>query len=259
MHIPTVLMESRLRQAIDQEALDLVYQPIISLRDDSVFAVEALLRWHDEDLGNVPPGTFLPVARRMRMMPQITRFVLRRACRQIAEWNARFGTCISAAVNISPDDLENPGLIDEIGDVLVRSGLPPERLIIEITEETIVREIETARNALEELRNLSINIAIDDFGTGYSALTYLNTFPATFLKLDRSFITGRNTTNEVTAVVTGIVRLAKSIGISVVAEGIETAGDEAFVRDMGCQYVQGYYYAVPQEAGAVESILTSHL
>ena len=256
--LPPVLLETRLRQAIEQQSFHLVFQPIMSLPDNGIFALEALLRWHDQDLGNVPPALFLPVARRLRMTNSITRFVLQEACRQVAAFNRDHGTDISAAVNVSPEDLEDPGLLHDIQQALKNSDLSPDKLIIEITEEAIVREVEAARETLRQLRSLEIDVAIDDFGTGYSALTYLNVFPISSIKLDRSFIAGREASEEVASVIQGIIQLSHSIGISVVAEGVETPSDEEFVRAIGCNLAQGFYYAVPQGVDSVESLLNRY-
>lgn len=236
-------LEMDLRKAIEQEALELHYQPQIGLRSQAVEGFEALLRWRHPERGYVSPEEFVAIAEEIGLIDRLGHWVLRRACEDALQWPQ--SVCI--AVNLSPVQFRNDAFLDEVRDALATSGLNPERLELEITEGVLLEDTDRTLYLLETLRDIGVQIAMDDFGTGYSSLGYLRKFRFDKLKIDRSFVSGMTTSADSLAVVHAICGLCSSLGIETIAEGVESSRQARKLRQMGCRQGQGYHYskAVP--------------
>jgi diguanylate cyclase (GGDEF)-like protein len=235
--------------ALHEGQLHLVYQPIIDLAGERSPGAEALLRWRHPRLGLVPPDRFIPIAERTGAINAIGLWVLDQACRQAVTWDIRY-----ISVNLSPRQLQEPTIVHDIVAVLRRTGLAPERLVLEVTESAIVDEA-AGIPALRALRSHGIRIAIDDFGTGYSSLQYLTRMPVDILKIDRSFVRELNGTPAGAAVTEAVIRLSQALHLTTIAEGIETAEQAAELRRLGCLKGQGYLYAPPLPPDELDAIL----
>jgi diguanylate cyclase (GGDEF)-like protein/PAS domain S-box-containing protein len=232
-----------LRRAVAQNELKLHYQPQIRAADGAVYGVEALARWHDPVLGDVPPSRFIPFAEESGLIAEIGLWSLREACRQIAEWR-RLGLnvpCVS--VNLSPINFQSADLAAQVADVIAEYGLPPEALMLEITEGVFMDERSTAIQTMHAIRALGVGLSLDDFGTGYSSLSRLAHLPIRELKIDRSFMRNIESGASARAIATAVVRVGQSLNMVVVAEGIETNEQRALLTELGCDAMQGYLYA----------------
>ena len=232
-----------LRGAITNDALKLHYQPQIRTIDGAIHGVEALARWHDAVLGEVSPSKFIALAEECGLIEQIGLWSLREACRQMAEWrNAGLDIpCVS--VNLSPINFQNPNLAATVAGILADLGLPPEVLMLEITEGVILNERSVAIETMDTLRKLGVGLSLDDFGTGYSSLSRLAHLPIRELKIDRSFISDVENDPCARAIVTAVVRVGQSLQLTVVAEGVETDGQRNLLAELGCDVIQGFLYA----------------
>jgi diguanylate cyclase (GGDEF)-like protein len=241
-----------LRQAIVDDQLYLLYQPIVDLDDDRLIGVEALVRWAHPERGPLPPGEFIPLAERSGLVVPLGRWVLRQACRDFVTWSARDGAPAVLNVNVSARELREPGFAAEVAAVLARTGMPAHRLVLEVTETAVV-ELGTAVTNLRALRELGVRISLDDFGTGHSTFTLLQNLAVDELKLDRSF-TQADATGEPT-VAAAVWQLARVFGLDVVAEGVETPQQAARLRQLGYQAAQGYHFARPMPAADIARAL----
>ncbi|GEM_PF-396358 len=240
-------IESSLRKALENQELTLYYQPQIN-PDGQAVSAEALMRWHSEELGWVPPSRFIPVAERSGLIGALGEVALRQACRQCQIWRASLNPEFTIAVNLSAAQFKNEGLIDHVALVLHEFGLPGSALELEITEGVVMEDVARGQAVLKELKRLGCRLAIDDFGTGYSSLAYLKRFPVDVLKIDKSFIDGLGVEADDTAVAEAIVGLARSLNLQVVAEGVETAAQLDMLRQITQRngyLAQGYFYAPP--------------
>ncbi|WP_156680148.1 putative bifunctional diguanylate cyclase/phosphodiesterase [Sphingomonas profundi] len=244
-------MEIDLREALANGQLSLDFQPIYALVNDSISGFEALLRWHHPEHGLIPPVEFIPVAEDTGLIQQIGEWVIHEACRQAMTWPG----ALRVAVNVSPLQFRNPGLANIIFQAIGRSGLPPARLEIEITESIFLDSADATLAMLHRLRTLGIRIALDDFGTGYSSLSYLRSFPFDKIKIDRSFVTDINATQSAAAIVHAIVDLARALGMETTAEGVEDERQLTELRQQGCSSIQGYLMSRPIPAGEVVDML----
>jgi predicted signal transduction protein with EAL and GGDEF domain len=251
-----LLLELDLRDALASEQFFLVYQPIFNLQSGETTGVEALLLWRHPDRGVVQPDDFIPVLEDSNMIVDVGRWVLQEACRQGAYWHAR-GHRLDVSVNVSARQLETDQLIDDISSALGASGFDPRSLIVEITETAIMRNVSTVVSRLVALKATGVRIAIDDFGTGYSSLAYLQRFPVDTLKIDRSFIAAMGDSPESGALIRTLVQLGKTLGLETLAEGIEEAAQYSQLERDQCDSGQGYLYARPLDADAVEAFLTA--
>jgi diguanylate cyclase (GGDEF)-like protein len=247
-------LEMDLREALEKEEFFLVYQPTLDLSDMTPNGVEALIRWEHPVRGVVQPADFIPLLEETGMITEVGRWVLREACRQGAAWRAA-GYPIGMAVNVSGRQLDNDRLVDEVEGALIDSGLDPEALTIEITETTLMRNIEETARRLTEIKRLGVRIAIDDFGTGYSSLAHLQRFPVDALKIDRSFISGLKHNQEGETLIHTLVQLGKALSIETFAEGIEQAQELSLLRDENCDSGQGFLFARPLDVAATEEYL----
>ena len=253
-------LEGDLRRAIDDGQLAVVYQPVVALASGTLAGFEALVRWHHPVDGTLPPAAFLPIADEAGLMMRVTDFVLNCACRQLASWKREFAGALSptltVAVNVSGHDIAQRSFVARVSRALVESGLEPRELCLELTENILMERLEGALAVLGELRRLGVTLAIDDFGTGYSSLSSLSTLPIDALKIDRSFVARLDTGANEVAVVRSIVLLAKSLGKTIVAEGIETPEQMEQLRELGCKLGQGYHHGRPMPPDEVSAALS---
>jgi diguanylate cyclase (GGDEF)-like protein len=239
-------IEAGLHRAIEKGELVLHYQPKVSLADGAVVGVEALLRWHRPGEGLVSPADFIPVAEQTGLIVPIGAWVLEEACREATQWRgSRGGADVTVAVNVSTHQLTQAEFPDQVAAVLARSGLPASALTVEITESALIDDVGSARTSLVRLRALGVSVSADDFGTGYSSLSYLQHYPIDELKIDRSFVSRLDASSDGEAIVRSVIDLAHSLGMHVVAEGVETVDQMLALRRMGCNIAQGYYFARP--------------
>jgi diguanylate cyclase (GGDEF)-like protein/PAS domain S-box-containing protein len=245
------LLQEDLRAALDGNQLRLAYQPIIDIRAGAIVGFEALLRWQHPQRGLLSPDAFIPIAEESGLIEPIGAWVLKRACLDAAAWPKP----IRVAVNISPAQFGSAMLLSHVAQALAASHLPADRLEVEITEALFMNQMAESGRFLADMRTLGIRIALDDFGTGFSSLGYLTRFPIQKLKIDRSFVSGSADPENRRAVVEAIVGIATSLGFVTTAEGVETAADLAWVRELGCDQAQGYYFARTLSAEAVSGFI----
>jgi EAL domain-containing protein (putative c-di-GMP-specific phosphodiesterase class I) len=239
-------LETDLRHALRHNQFELYYQPILNLQSRTVSGVEALVRWNHPKRGLVPPDVFIPMAEETGLIVPIGQWIFREACRVARLWQDEFpqeNRVIS--VNLSARQFAQPHLAQDIAQILMDSGLPPQRLILEITESILMSDAKNTIATLNELKQIGLFLSVDDFGTGYSSLSYLRRFPVSSLKIDRSFISGLGNSSGDTAIVRAIITLAEALGLSVVAEGVETAEQRDQLREFGCEFAQGFLFARP--------------
>ena len=246
-------LEHDLHQALERDELQVAYQPIVRLGDDRVEAFEALLRWRHPSRGILLPAAFVPLAEEIGLIQELDDLALRRACAQLAAWRATGAVDARVSVNVSVAQAVRGGLAERVLGDLRAHGVPPEALLIELTESALVDELDAVVGELEQLRLAGVGVQIDDFGTGYSSLGALGRLPIDALKIDRSFLAELETSPSQQAIVTSIVALARTLGIEVVAEGVENAAQLAFVRSLGCPLVQGNAFAEPCDAEALRA------
>ena len=240
-------LAAAIERAVERGEIGVHYQPIVDLSTRRVVALEALARWDRRERGLLAPTTFVPLADELGIMVEIGRTVLREACRQARAWQCAFPghEDLTVTVNLAPSELHNPQLATEVATILLETGLQPDRLVLEITESGVMRSPEEALRTMRELRELGVALALDDFGTGHSSLAHLREFPLDTLKIARPFVAGLPAGELDGVFVDAIVRLATSLGLSVVAEGIESAGQADAVAALGCAQGQGFHFGEP--------------
>ncbi len=244
-------LEFSLRQALENNEFVLNYQPVVDANDEQIVSFEALLRWNSEEHGMVSPVKFIPLAEDTRLIVPIGEWVLREACKEAARWPEN----VKVAVNVSGEQLLDPGFIPSVVGALSMSGLPAQRLEIEVTESIFVRDAGTARAALEQIMSLGCGIALDDFGTGYSSLAYIRNLRFSTIKVDRSFVQGAATGNrESLAIIRAVVAMAESLEMSTTAEGVETERELELIRQLGSRKIQGYYFGRPMGANEARGL-----
>jgi diguanylate cyclase (GGDEF)-like protein/PAS domain S-box-containing protein len=250
-------IETELRGAIEREELRLFYQPIVAVADGEIEGVEALIRWQHPERGLLSPAEFIPIAEETSLILELGRWVLGLACRQAARWHADHGDWppIRVSVNLSTRQLADRQLVEHVSEVLRRTGVEPACLSLEITESVLMQEVDFSVEMLHALRALGVGLHLDDFGTGYSSLSYLKRFPLDVLKLDRSFVSGLGIDTEAPIIAAAIIEMARALGLTVIAEGVETKAQLASLRSLGCHSAQGYYFARPLPADAVTAFL----
>ncbi len=253
-------LETDLRRALERREFQIFYQPIVDLESGRIVAFEALARWLHPERGLLHPKDFIPTAEETGLIILIGRHVLYEACRQLVSWHHRFPSfqSLSMSVNLSGREFSQSNLIDQIVDVLEETGLAPSRLRLELTESTLMEHNRPVPEKLKRLRDLQIQLHIDDFGTGYSSLNYLQQLPADVLKIDRSFIRRMHDHNGASEIVGTIIDLARSLGMNVAAEGLETANELAHLRNLRCGFGQGYFFAEPLDRERASSLLATN-
>jgi len=251
-------LRNDLQRAIDTEEFFLVYQPIVKVDDEKLQSVEALIRWRHPERGVVSPLDFIPFAEENGQIIDIGRWVLRHACTTVARWQRLFPReeAVRVSVNVSPVQFHDPGFLDELKSILHESKLTPDCLMLEITEGVLVRDSEAVANRLNEIKKLGVRLAIDDFGTGYSSLGYLRKFPLDLLKIDKSFVDSIASGPEDSALARAIVKLGDTLGLTVVAEGVESKDQANVLQEMGCDLAQGYLYSRPVDEDQIEALLS---
>ncbi|CAD7040568.1 GGDEF domain-containing protein [Pseudorhizobium endolithicum] len=243
-----------LREAAAQNALQVVYQPMYSVDGSSIECMEALVRWRHPDKGMIAPNVFIPMAEEMGIISGITRFVLEQACRDCGGWEQSVGV----SVNLSVHDLRTPGIVDDVLAILARTGLPPTRLHLEVTESCFIDDPVAIRNVLHQLRVKGVTIAIDDFGTGFSSLSYLTSLPLDIVKVDRAFIRDITLDPQRIKLLRGITDLSRDLGLRIVIEGVETRDQLQLISDNRfADFIQGYVYSPPVEADVAAGMLRS--
>lgn len=243
-------LQNDLRQALDRGELALHFQPKIDGVRGQISGVEALLRWNHPRHGMVSPVVFIALAERFGLIGRLGNWVINEACRQTAEWS-RSGLRMRVAINLSVHQLRESGLAERIEQALLRHGLDASQLLCEITESVAMEDIKATQRTFEGLARIGVFLSIDDFGTGYSSLNYLRQLPAQQLKIDRSFVNDLEGSDDARAVVAAVVSLAHALGLRVVAEGVETSGQRDILLDMGCDELQGFFYARPMAAATL--------
>ncbi len=249
-------LETDLRLALDREELVVHYQPIVTLHDGNIVGVEALVRWRHPSRGLILPGEFIPVAEETGLIQELGAWVLEHAGGQVRTWQERFPQTrpLQLSVNLSPRQVQDPHLVQDVTALLRRIGLDPRTLVLELTENVFMHDTDEAVAKLAALKQLGIRIAIDDFGTGYSSLGYLTHLPVDILKIDRCFIAELGTGSEGSVVAEAVVRLSQALHLDTVAEGVEEAGQAKGLRELGCPLGQGYYFARPLSSADFEAL-----
>jgi len=248
-------LASELRQALVRNEFHLVYQPSVEMKTGRIVAVEALIRWRHPERGNVGPDEFIPIAESLGLIRQIDQWVLEHACQQLIRWDEMRLPPLRMAVNVSAGSFGHPDFLAGISQALRSTGVPPSRLLVEMTESAILRMGEDTERSMLALHNLGIAVAIDDFGTGYSSLAYLKLPAVAYLKIDRSFVTGLPTNGNDVAITEAMVAIARSLDLHTIAEGIETEGQHEFLVRAGCQEGQGFLYSRPLPPDEIERLL----
>jgi diguanylate cyclase (GGDEF)-like protein len=245
-------IKRELSRAIATRSFDIYYQPIVRSDSSEVVGVEALLRWNHPNRGDIPPGLFVRVAEEAGMMDQLGALVLRRALADAARWPDLY-----VAVNLSPVQVRNRKFVDVVREILAETKADPARLVLEITETVLIDDPLTAKARLEDLRKLGVKLALDDFGSGYSSLAYLQQLPFDKLKIDRGFVAALDQSANAGVIIQAIVTLGRALGMSVLIEGVETEEQRVLLRLAGCNEMQGFLFAKPATAEAIDRILAS--
>ncbi len=253
--------EAEMRRAIGEGQFRVHYQPKVDLHTGGIVGFEALVRWEHPERGMIPPLEFIPLAEDTGLIVPIGEWVLREACHQACRWREQHPSFadppLTISVNLSVRQLRQKDLTQRIARILHETGLAPEGLSLEITESVLMEDAEGAIATFGSLKDLGVGLEIDDFGTGYSSLSYLKRFPADYLKVDKSFVDGLGEDAEDTAIVSATISMAHALGLKVIAEGVETAGQLARLRELGCDTGQGYYFSRLLLAGAAGELLRS--
>jgi EAL domain-containing protein (putative c-di-GMP-specific phosphodiesterase class I) len=262
-------IQAALEDAVKSSAFTLVYQPIVALSSGEIAGFESLIRWPHPRWGMMLPGQFITLAEETGLIVPLGAWVLRQALSDMARWRRELPSRAElesgaaepdtggphVSVNVSARQFRDPGFVDNVRQALHESGLPPSALLLELTESLLLSGNDQIRADLDELRGTGVKLAIDDFGTGYSSLGYLLDLPIDVLKIDKTFVTGIASSWRRHALVEGIVRLARTLEVEVIAEGIETETERELLAGMGCQFGQGYLLSVPVESGAAAAML----
>ena len=257
--IQRLQLEIDLRKAIYQQELVVHYQPILAIPTGSVVGFEALVRWQHPQKGLVSPAVFIPIAEETGLITQIGHWVLKRSCQQLLQWQAeqRLSAPLTMSVNLSARQFTQPDLVEQIDQILAETQLDPRYLKLEITESAIMRNAQATAIVLQELRKRHIQLSIDDFGTGYSSLSYLHSFPVDTLKIDRSFVQQMGENADSLGLVPLIINIAQKMGMTVVAEGIETQMQLDHLKALNCDFGQGFFFFKPLEADKISALLAS--
>ncbi len=252
-------LEKDLREAIGQENFSLYYQPIVSLTNETIIGFEALLRWKHPEKGFIDPEVFIPLAEDNDLILPLGKWVLRRACTDMASWLAKFGPGLpySVSVNISGKQLKSIQLVEDVSSALAEAGLDPGHLVLEITESAIIKDLNTALSILLKVKEMGVRLHLDDFGQGYSSINLLHKLPFDTMKIDRSFVSGIAANSINRDVVKTIINLGHTMHKKVIAEGIEEAGEADALKDFSCENGQGYYYAKPMDKNDLETYILS--
>jgi len=249
-------IERHLRHALDKEEFEIAYQPIVDCATRKIVGAEALLRWSNDELGRQRPDVFIPIAEQTGIIVPIGRWVAKTACSQVADWNSRLGQNLKLAVNVSPRQFRNKNVLSTVAGGL-ETGLDPALLEIEVTEGLLVSDQPETLELLDELKAMGVSLAMDDFGTGYSSLSYLKKLPFDCMKVDQSFVRDIADDPDDLALVSAAITMAKSLGLKVVGEGVETEEQLQILTNLKCDFIQGYLFSRPIDAATFEQLLAS--
>jgi diguanylate cyclase (GGDEF)-like protein len=254
-------LENDLRWAIEREEFELYYQPIVCLTTQQIKGFEALVRWHHPLRGFLSPSEFIPIAEENGLIVPLGLWVLRQACRQMYLWQSNFSGISDwkISVNISSKQLTQVNFVGQVKQILQETGLAPNNLKLEITESSLIEDTQITIAILKHLKALGVEFSLDDFGTGYSSLSYLHMFPFNTLKIDRSFVSSMEKSNEKLGIIRAIVTLAQNLSMDVISEGIETVAQLAQLKVLKCQYGQGYFFAKPLNSQGIETLIKTEL
>jgi EAL domain-containing protein (putative c-di-GMP-specific phosphodiesterase class I) len=247
-------LENQLRRALEKGELQLCFQPVLRV-DGGLDGLEALLAWENPKFGKIGAGRFIPIAEESGMIVTIGAWVLNEACMQNARWQTQGRPATRVSVNVSSLQFARPDFYDTVAAALMNSGLPPQCLELELTESMIMRDVEEAVRRMWQVRRLGVSMSIDDFGTGYSSLSYLRRLPVDSLKIDRSFVAEVTSSGSSLPLIQTIIVLAHNMGLTVVAEGVETREQHNVLRSLGCDKVQGHLFGEPMPVEAIERLL----
>lgn len=251
-------LEIDLRRGIEREEFELYYQPIVSLETDRISGFEALLRWHHPQRGMIPPDKFIPIAEETGLIMPIGKWILQKACQQMQQWQQQFSIAgLKISVNLSGRQFSQVGLVEQVEEILLLTGLDAGSLKLEITETTIMENEKTITKILSQLKSRNVQLNIDDFGTGYSSLSRLRNFPIDTLKIDRSFVSKMELEPENLEIIRAIISMAYSLGMDVIAEGVETAEQLTKLKNLKCKYAQGYFFSKPLDSNLAASFIES--
>ncbi len=238
-------LEHHLRRAMASSEFYLCYQPLMDLKNGEIIGNEALIRWHHPQIGLVSPIEFIPLAEEVGLIDQIGSWVLKEACQQTKKWQQKELQHLGVAVNVSAAQLQNPGFFQDVNLALQNSGLDSKYLTLELTESTMLDKFQSSIRLMEAIKKLGVKISIDDFGTGYSSLSYIRNLPIHSLKIDRSFVKNIQENPADIAIVRAIILMAEGLGVDIIAEGVETKEQADLLRDLNCDYAQGYFIQKP--------------
>jgi len=238
-------IEESLRRALEREEFVVHYQPKVNLRTGDISGAEALIRWNHPTRGMVPPGDFIPIAEDCGLILPIGNWILREACKQARTWMDAGLPLTTMAVNISAMEFRDEDFLEGVFKILEQTGLDPRSLELELTESVLMKRAESTQSILKALRASGVQLAVDDFGTGYSSLSYLRKFPIDALKIDQSFIRQITTAPDETTIVTAVISMGRSLKLRVIAEGVESQEELAFLQARQCDEAQGYYFSRP--------------
>src|SRR5215813_12373280 len=255
--IERLTLETALRRALERDQFSLHYQPKVDMLTGQITGVEALLRWEHPEFGMVSPMQFIPLAEETGLIVPIGRWVVKEACAQNMAWQRRGLRPVSMAVNLSPRQFADPHLLQDVDEALLASGMSAVLLQLEVTESMVMRNVARAIRVLDSIQSRGIRIAIDDFGTGHSSMSLMKQFPIDTIKIDRSFVRDLAEDPEDQAIAQAIISMGKALGMTVVAEGVETVEQRAFLRNHACDEMQGYLFSKPLPAGELASLLQS--
>jgi len=254
--IARMSLETDLRRTLldNPQNFEVYYQPIVDLRTSAIQGFEALVRWRHPQRGLVSPAEFIPIAEETGLIVPLSQSLMAVACHQLKQWQTTFTQAqnLTVSINLSPLQLHDAGLLEDVDRILQTTGLPPNSLVLEITESMLIGNVDETLAVLQALQRRSIAISIDDFGTGYSSLSYLYKFPIDHLKIDRSFISQMQSSPHHRKIVATIVTLAHQMGFQAIAEGIETQEQVGTLKMLQCDYGQGYWFSYPQPAADME-------
>ena len=242
------LLEQCLVFALERREFSVFYQPQVAAQDGRILGAEALLRWNNPDLGWVSPSAFIPVAEQVGLIKSIGAWVIEEACRQLLAWNELGFDDLRLGINVSPLQFLVPGLEDAIQDTVARSGVAPQRIELEITESSLMHDIDNSIRIMHRIKDFGLELAIDDFGTGYSSLSNLRDFPLDRLKIDQAFVREIGASVHAERIANTIITMGRQLGLSIVAEGVETTAQADFLRREGCDVFQGFLYGRPMHA-----------
>ena len=246
-----------LRTAAALDQLHLHYQPFVDLQTGRISGMEALLRWTHPELGAVGPARFIPIAEQAGLINGIGSWVLRQVCQDMRDWSDRGISMLPVSINISPVQFREAALVQQIGTTLREFSIQPGMLCIEVTEGSLIEDVPHSELLLRSLKSLGVGLSLDDFGTGYSSLSYLKRFPFDKVKIDQSFVRGISTSSQDAVIAKVVISMAHGLGLQVIAEGVETEGQCAFLRDNACDGMQGYFFSRPVPKAELESLLVA--